>query len=51
MQAEGDDRKSEFPVLFQPGMPDGVIAVALGYGRTAAGNIGNGVGQNAYVLR
>ena len=41
----------EFPVLFQPGMPDGVIAVALGYGRTAAGNIGNGVGQNAYLLR
>jgi molybdopterin-containing oxidoreductase family iron-sulfur binding subunit len=41
----------EFPVLFQPGMPDGVIAVALGYGRTAAGNIGNGVGGNAYLLR
>ena len=41
----------EFPVLFQPGMPDGVIAVALGYGRTAAGSIGNGVGGNAYLLR
>ena len=38
-------------MLFQPGMPDGVIAVALGYGRTAAGNVGNGVGGNAYLLR
>ena len=41
----------EVPALFQPGTPDGVIAVALGYGRTAAGKIGNGVGRNAYVLR
>jgi Fe-S-cluster-containing dehydrogenase component len=45
----------EFPVLIQHGMPDGVIAVALGYGRTAAGNIGgndsNPVGGNAYLLR
>jgi molybdopterin-containing oxidoreductase family iron-sulfur binding subunit len=32
-------------------MPDGVIAVALGYGRTAAGSVGSGVGQNAYLLR
>ena len=43
--------KVEFPVLLQPGMPDGVIGVALGYGRTAAGSIGSGVGQNAYLLR
>ncbi len=41
----------EFPVLFQPDMPDHVIAVALGYGRTAAGRVGHGVGQNAYALR
>ena len=50
LQADGTP-EVEFPVLFQPGMPDGVIAVALGYGRTAAGNIGNGVGANAYLLR
>ena len=49
---EGEETQEvEFPVLFQPGMPEGVIAVALGYGRTAAGNIGNGVGSNAYLLR
>jgi molybdopterin-containing oxidoreductase family iron-sulfur binding subunit len=32
-------------------MPDDVIGLALGYGRTAAGNVGNGVGANAYLLR
>jgi molybdopterin-containing oxidoreductase family iron-sulfur binding subunit len=39
------------PVLIQPGTADGVVGLALGYGRTAAGSIGNGVGQNAYALR
>ncbi len=32
-------------------MADGVIGLALGYGRTAAGHVGNGVGCNAYALR
>ncbi len=50
LQADGTP-EVEFPVLFQPGMPDGVIGLALGYGRTAAGNVGNGVGSNAYLLR
>jgi molybdopterin-containing oxidoreductase family iron-sulfur binding subunit len=39
------------PVLVLPGVADGVVGLALGYGRTAAGSIGNGVGQNAYALR
>ncbi|MEI8376617.1 MAG: TAT-variant-translocated molybdopterin oxidoreductase, partial [Planctomycetota bacterium] len=39
------------PVFFMPGVADGVIGLALGYGRTAAGHIGNGVGANAYTLR
>jgi molybdopterin-containing oxidoreductase family iron-sulfur binding subunit len=34
-----------------PGQPVGVIGLPLGYGRTAAGNIGNGVGFNVYALR
>ncbi len=38
----------KLPTLVQPGMADDTIAIALGYGRTAAGKVGNGVGQNAY---
>jgi molybdopterin-containing oxidoreductase family iron-sulfur binding subunit len=34
-----------------PGQATGSIAVALGYGRTAAGHVGNGVGFDAYQLR
>lgn len=36
------------PVLLQPALADEVIAVAVGYGRTAAGKAGNNVGINAY---
>ncbi len=39
------------PVFFLPGMADGVIGLALGYGRSVAGHVGNGVGANAYTLR
>ncbi len=46
-----DGAALEAPVFFLPGMPAGVIALALGYGRTAAGHIGDGVGVNAYTLR
>ena len=35
----------------QPGLADNVIAISLGYGRTAAGRIGQDVGFNAYALR
>ena len=34
-----------------PGHPDNCITVSLGYGRTKAGQVGNGVGFNAYELR
>jgi molybdopterin-containing oxidoreductase family iron-sulfur binding subunit len=35
----------------QPGQPAGVIGLTLGYGRTAAGHIGNGPGFNTFVVR
>lgn len=38
------------PVFVQPGMADGVVAIDLGYGRTNAGPIGNGVGINTINL-
>ena len=38
------------PVLVQPGQAQGTIGVALGYGRTEAGKVANGIGANAYPL-
>jgi len=45
------DRSLELPAFVMPGQAAGTVVVALGYGRTAAGRVGNGVGVNAYVLR
>ncbi len=42
------DKKLNFPVLIQPGLHDDVLAVSVGYGRWAAGKIGNNVGINMY---
>ena len=39
------------PIWIQPGHPDDSVTVALGFGRTVAGRVGNGVGFNAYALR
>jgi len=39
------------PVWMTPGMPDGSVGLALGYGRTHAGAVGTGRGTNAYALR
>jgi len=36
------------PVLSQPGQTQGTISVAVGYGRTLAGPVGDNVGKNAY---
>ena len=38
----------DLPLLIQPGQAAGTISVAVGYGRTSAGIVGNGVGKNAY---
>jgi MoCo/4Fe-4S cofactor protein with predicted Tat translocation signal len=43
-------RKQTFPVFVQPGMADKTIEISLGYGRTAAGIIGTGIGVNANML-
>src|SRR5205085_7413267 len=40
----------ELPVHVQPGLHPDVAAIAVGYGRTAAGRVGNRVGQNGYAL-
>jgi MoCo/4Fe-4S cofactor protein with predicted Tat translocation signal len=56
---EGETRKARVtignisfvvPVLVQPGQADGTFGLALGYGRTKAGRVANGVGVDAYPL-
>ena len=44
-------RTVKAPIWIMPGQPDDSITVSLGYGRTRAGHVGNGVGFNAYALR
>ena len=39
------------PVFIQPGHPDNVVTVHLGYGRTVAGKVGTNAGFNAYSIR
>ncbi len=51
VEIEANERKIELPVWILPGQPDGVVTVHLGFGRTRAGRVGNGVGVNAYPLR
>lgn len=38
------------PVMVQPGQAQGTIGIPLGYGRTAAGKVADGIGINAYTL-
>ena len=44
-------REIEIPVCILPGVATGTLAVSLGYGRTAAGFVGDGVGVDVYKLR
>jgi molybdopterin-containing oxidoreductase family iron-sulfur binding subunit len=44
-------RKVIAPVFIQPGQPDNVVTIHLGYGRTSAGRIGSNAGFNAYAIR
>ncbi|MEE4176868.1 MAG: 4Fe-4S dicluster domain-containing protein [Bacteroides sp.] len=51
---EGDviriNEKMEVPVLIQPGLAAGMLAIALGYGRSKAGISADGRGGNAFLL-
>ncbi|MDP2043355.1 TAT-variant-translocated molybdopterin oxidoreductase, partial [Algoriphagus sp.] len=38
------------PILVQPGQANGTFGLAIGYGRTKAGRVADGVGVNAYDL-
>jgi MoCo/4Fe-4S cofactor protein with predicted Tat translocation signal len=45
------DRTVQGPIWVQPGFADYTLGMALGYGRSATGRVGTGVGFNAYALR
>ena len=45
------ERELAMPVWILPGQADFCVSLPLGYGRTAAGRIGNGSGFNTYRLR
>lgn len=46
-----DGRAVEAPMLVVAGHAEGVVTLPLGYGRRAAGGVGEGVGFDAYRLR
>ena len=46
-----DGRSVDAPVLVVAGQAEGVVTLPLGYGRRAAGGVGEGVGFDAYRLR
>lgn len=45
------DASVRAPVWILPGQADNSVTVHLGYGRMRAGNVGTGIGFNAYALR
>ncbi len=50
VKVRAGDRTVSVPVLVQAGTHPSVIAVPVGYGRTHAGRVANGIGVNAYPL-
>jgi MoCo/4Fe-4S cofactor protein with predicted Tat translocation signal len=44
-------RSLRAPIWIMPGQAENSVTLHLGYGRTAAGGVGNNVGCNAYALR
>ncbi len=44
------DTEISVPAHIQPGQDDRALGLALGYGRTDAGSVGNGIGFNAFQL-
>ncbi len=48
---EHDGRTLEAAVYVMPGQAQGSVTISVGYGRRAAGGIGDGVGFDAYQLR
>ncbi len=50
VQLKVGDKTYKLPALVQPGQARGTVGLAIGYGRSKAGRVGNDVGVNAYPL-
>ncbi|MGI4739432.1 MAG: TAT-variant-translocated molybdopterin oxidoreductase [Janthinobacterium lividum] len=50
IKVTANGKSIEVPVLVQPGQADGTVSIAVGYGRTKTGKVGDAVGANAFVL-
>ncbi len=50
LELELDKNWIDLPVHIQPGQHPSALGVKIGYGRTGAGSVADGVGANAYVL-
>jgi Fe-S-cluster-containing dehydrogenase component len=48
LKAEGGE--VTIPAIVQPGVANGTVAVAVGYGRKVAGKVGKNLGGNAFVF-
>lgn len=44
-------RSINAPVWISPGQADNTMVISLGYGRTRAGRVGDGVGDSTYAIR
>ena len=51
IRLESAGQSVDAPVWVQPGHADGCVSVTLGYGRSQLGEVANGVGFNAGILR
>jgi molybdopterin-containing oxidoreductase family iron-sulfur binding subunit len=51
VRLEAGGRTLEAPVLVLAEQAEGAVTLPLGYGRSGAGSVGDGVGFNAYLLR
>ncbi|MGB5929665.1 MAG: TAT-variant-translocated molybdopterin oxidoreductase [Cyclobacteriaceae bacterium] len=50
VSVKANGQEFTLPALIQPGQANGTVGLAMGYGRTAAGKVADGVGVNAYPL-
>ncbi|HEY0429598.1 MAG TPA: TAT-variant-translocated molybdopterin oxidoreductase [Pyrinomonadaceae bacterium] len=48
LEFQGTNVSKPVPLWIQPGQPDDVITIYMGYGRTRAGRIGTGIGYSAF---
>jgi MoCo/4Fe-4S cofactor protein with predicted Tat translocation signal len=48
---QGAEIAQGVPIWVQPGQPDDVVTIYMGYGRTRAGRVGTGIGYNAFDVR